>query len=64
MTIGTNIRKLRLQQKLSYRGLANKIPTDSSTIFSIETTGREPGVYLAQKIAKALGTTLEELLKK
>jgi transcriptional regulator with XRE-family HTH domain len=64
MSIAKNIRTLRKAQKLSYRGLANKIPVDSSAIWQIENEGREPGVYLAEKIAKALGTTVDKLLSK
>jgi len=64
MNLPKNIRTLRLQQKLSYRGLGNKIPVDSSAIWQIENEGREPGVYLAEKIAKALGTTVDKLLLK
>lgn len=62
MTIGTNIRKLRLAKNVTMRGLAKKVSTSPSTILKIERDGQEPGVYLANRIAKALKTTIDKII--
>jgi transcriptional regulator with XRE-family HTH domain len=62
--LAKNITKLRKAQNLSMRALGRMIPIDASAIYGIEKKGREPSVYLAEKIAKALGTTVDKLLSK
>ena len=63
MTIGTNIRNLRKKHNLSLQQLADKIPTSKSYICEIEKNVSVPGVLIAAKIAKALKTTVDKLLK-
>jgi transcriptional regulator with XRE-family HTH domain len=63
MTIGTNIRKLRLKRNLTLQQLADKVSTSKSYIWEIEKGVSVPSVLLAAKIAKALKTTVDKLLK-
>ena len=55
------IRKLRLQACQRQLDVARKLNVYQSEISQIERGEREPGVYLAKRIAKAFGTTVEEV---
>lgn len=63
--IGENIRKLRQKKKMSQDRLSKEADLALNTIVKIE-TGKNPNPTLEtlQKIAKALGVSLDELTKK
>lgn len=63
-TIGENIKRLRTKQGLSQDDLARKAELKYSTLAKIEGDFvRKPGVQMVAKIAKALGVSIEELIK-
>ena len=63
-TIGENIKRLRTKQGLSQDDLARKAELKYSTIAKIEGDFvTKPGVQMIAKIAKALGVSMEDLLK-
>lgn len=63
-TIGENIKKLRTKQGLSQDDLARKAELKYSTLAKIEGDFvTKPGVQMIAKIAKALGVSMEDLLK-
>jgi len=63
-TIGENIKRLRAKQELSQDDLARKAELKYSTLAKIEGDFvKKPGVQLMAKIAKALGVSIEDLLK-
>lgn len=55
------IRAYREYKGVSQRRLAGKVGCSSSTISEIEMGKRTPNVYLAMRIAKALGTSVDDL---
>jgi len=63
-TIGENIKRLRTKQGLSQDDLARKADLKYSTLAKIEGDFvTKPGVQMVAKIAKALGVSIEELIK-
>lgn len=63
-TIGENIKKLRTKLGLSQDDLARKAEIKYSTLAKIEGDFvKKPGVQLMAQIAKALGVSIEDLLK-
>ncbi|KKT15036.1 MAG: Helix-turn-helix domain protein [Parcubacteria group bacterium GW2011_GWF2_44_8b] len=63
-TIGENIKRLRTKQGLSQDDLARKAELKYSTLAKIEGDFvTKPGVQMIAKIAKALGVSMEDLLK-
>ncbi|OGY19432.1 MAG: hypothetical protein A3A65_05990 [Candidatus Chisholmbacteria bacterium RIFCSPLOWO2_01_FULL_49_14] len=63
-TIGENIKKLRTKQGISQDDLARKAELKYSTLAKIEGDFvTKPGVQMIAKIAKALGVSMEDLLK-
>ncbi len=56
-----NIRRLRLEAGRRQLDLARKLNVYQSEISQIERGEREPGVYLAKRIAKVFGRTVEEV---
>lgn len=62
--LGKKIRELRLKQKLSQDELARKADVPYTTLTKIETgIIKKPSVYVVAKIAKALNTPLDQLVK-
>jgi len=63
--VGKNIRTLRQQKKISQDRLSKEADLALNTIVKIE-TGENPNPTLEtlQKIAKALGVSIDELLKR
>lgn len=62
--IGENIKKRRTKLGLSQEDFAQKSGAKYTTLTKIETgVIKKPSVVLAAKIAKALGVSIEELLK-
>ncbi|OGI71559.1 hypothetical protein A3B84_00420 [Candidatus Nomurabacteria bacterium RIFCSPHIGHO2_02_FULL_35_13] len=63
-TIGENIKKIRTKQGLSQDDLVRKAELKYSTLAKIEGDFvTKPGVQMIAKIAKALGVSMEDLLK-
>ncbi len=63
-TIGENIKRLRTKQGISQDDLARKAELKYSTLAKIEGDFvTKPGVQMIAKIAKALGVSMEDLLK-
>ena len=55
------MRKLRLEAGQRQLDVARKLNLYQSEISQIERGEREPGVYLARRIAKVFGTTVDEI---
>ena len=63
-TIGKNIKKLRKQRDLSQDRLSKFANISHNTIIKIESGAiQSPTMDTAQKIAKALGVSLDDLMK-
>jgi putative transcriptional regulator len=58
---GTRVREVRRTAGLTQQGLAAEVQVSRQTIIAMETGDYAPSVYLAIKVARALGTTVEEL---
>ena len=56
-----HVREYREYKGVSLRWLARKVGCCASTISAIEREKCVPGVYLALRIAKALGTSVDDL---
>jgi len=62
--IGENIKKHRIKLGLSQEDFAQKSGVKYTTLTKIETgVIKKPSVVLVAKIAKALGVSIEDLLK-
>ncbi len=55
------IRGLRLEAEMRQLDVARKLNIYQSEISQIERGEREPGVYLAKRIAKVFGKTVDEI---
>lgn len=55
------LKEERLKQSLTQVELAEMVGVSRQTIFSIEISKYVPSVTLSMKLARALGTTVEEL---
>ncbi|MEM2914194.1 MAG: helix-turn-helix transcriptional regulator [Candidatus Bathyarchaeia archaeon] len=55
------LREIRIRKGLRQADLARMIGVFQSEISEIETGKRKPSVYLAKRIAKALGVSLDDL---
>ncbi|KKU82549.1 MAG: Helix-turn-helix domain protein [Candidatus Amesbacteria bacterium GW2011_GWC2_47_8] len=63
-TIGENIKRIRAKQGISQDDLARKAGLKYSTLAKIEGDFvTKPGVQMIAKIAKALGVSVEDILK-
>jgi putative transcriptional regulator len=58
---GTRIRAIRREAGLTQQSLATAVEVSRQTIIAMETGDYAPSVYLAIKIARVLGTTVERL---
>ena len=58
---GTRIRAVRREAGFTQQQLATAVQVSRQTIIAMETGDYAPSVYLALKIARALGTTVERL---
>ena len=56
-----NIKELRKQLELRQEDLAKKLDVSRQTIIAIENDKYNPTLELAMKLARLLGTTVEEL---
>jgi len=55
------IRELRIEKGLKQSELAEKVGIFQSELSEIETGVRKPSVYLAKRIARVLGVSLDEI---
>ena len=55
------LREVRRRKGLRQTDLAKRVGVFQSEISEIETAERKPSVYLAKRIAKALGVSIDEL---
>jgi putative transcriptional regulator len=55
------IREFRILQRMKQTYLAKKVGVFQSEISEIETGVRKPNIYLARKIADALGKSVDEV---
>ena len=64
INIGKNIKKYRNKQGLSQEDFAKKSGVKYTTLTKIESNViKKPSVFIMAKIAKALGVSIEYLLK-
>lgn len=57
--IGRQVRSLREAQRLSQRELAERMGTTQSAIARLEAGGSRPSLSTLERVADALGTTIE-----
>ncbi|MDD2666645.1 MAG: helix-turn-helix transcriptional regulator [Methanocellales archaeon] len=55
------IREIRKGKRMKQAVLADKVGVFQSEISEIETGERKPNIYLAKKIAKVLGKSVDEI---
>lgn len=60
-TAGSRVRARRREVGLTQQDLAGRVEVSRQTIISMETGDYAPSVYLALKVARALGTDVEGL---
>jgi putative transcriptional regulator len=58
---GPRVRAARREAGLTQQDLAKVVEVSRQTVISMETGDYAPSVYLAVRIARALGTTVEAL---
>ena len=58
---GARIRAARKEAGLTQQSLSGSVQVSRQTIIAMETGDYAPSVYLAIRIARALGTTVEDL---
>lgn len=63
MSIGENIRNLRLNKGLTQSELGEEINVHQSMIAQIERGTKIPTILLSREIAKILNCTIDDLLK-
>ena len=64
INIGENIKKYRNKQGLSQEDFAKKSGVKYTTLTKIESNViKKPSVLIMEKLAKALGVNIEDLLK-
>ena len=59
----SEIRRIRRERGMSVEELAKKVGVHPFSIYRYESGKREPGVSVANRIAKALHCTIEDLVK-
>lgn len=60
---GKKVRQIRLSKKLSQGDIARRLKLHRSYISGIERGVRNPSLGVVEKIAKALGVSIREILK-
>jgi len=64
ITIGENIKKYRNKQGLSQEDFAKKSGVKYTTLTKIESNViKKPSVFIMARLAKALGVSIEDLIK-
>ncbi|MBS6475554.1 MAG: helix-turn-helix transcriptional regulator [Clostridiales bacterium] len=62
MSIGENIKNIRLQQNLTQAELARKLQVDQSLICQFERGTKAPSLPLSKEIAEALHCEISDLV--
>lgn len=62
--IGLNVQRLRRAKELSQEELAARADVHQTYLSGVERGRRNPSVLILDRIAKALGADVEELLKR
>lgn len=62
MGFGENIRALRMQQGFTQTQLSEMLGVSQAVYAQYELSGKVPNVFTAVKLARILGTTVEELV--
>ncbi|MFT3726126.1 MAG: helix-turn-helix transcriptional regulator [Hyphomonadaceae bacterium] len=62
--IGLNVQRLRRAKDLSQEELASRADIHQTYLSGVERGRRNPSVLILDRIAKALGADIEELLKR
>lgn len=62
--IGLNVQRLRRAKDLSQEELAGRADVHQTYLSGVERGRRNPSVLILDRIAKALGADIEELLKR
>lgn len=62
MSIGTRLRKLLEENKMTQTGLAKKLGISTSTLNGYITDYREPDIQMLSQLAKLLNTTTDYLI--
>lgn len=62
MKVGQRIKKIRLQKNFSLQVLGEKSGIPASTLSDLENNKYSPTLEKADKLAKALGVTVNDLL--
>lgn len=60
-TTGSPVRERRKEQRITQAELAEQVGVSRQTVIAVEQGDYAPSVYLALRIARALGGTVEEL---
>lgn len=63
MSVAENVRKFREALKMTQTGLGDKVGVGRSYIAQIERGSKVPSMYMGEALAKALGCSVEDLLK-
>ena len=61
--LGTNIRRIRLEKGFTQKEFCKKVGLDAAYLSNIENGNMNPTVATVEKIAKALGVQVDELMK-
>ena len=61
--LGENIRRIRLTKDMTQGDLCRKLEVDRAYMSNIESGKKNPTLSTIAKLAKALGVTINELLK-
>ncbi len=62
-TLGQNIKRIRLRHKMSQGDICRAIDMDRSYMSAIESGKKNVTIAIVEKIAHALGVSVDELLK-
>lgn len=60
--LGANIRKFRLEKKLTQGDLCEKLGVDTAYLSNVENGNKNPTLATIERIAKALGVSIEKLM--
>jgi transcriptional regulator with XRE-family HTH domain len=61
--LGENIRKIREEKQMTQIELCRKLSVDRAYMSNVENGKKNPTLLTMEKIAKALGVSIEELMK-
>ena len=61
--IGKNLKRIRMAKKMSQGDISRKLGMDRAYISGVENGKRNPTVATIEKLANALGVSIDELLK-